>query len=145
MIEVLRCNVDLFDLQSCDIVVCGANSSEPILTKAHLKIGAIVVDLAVPANAVPEVQESSEYVYLKGGIIELPLIEGVPQELNSVIFPFEKGESYACMAETIALAFEGQTQNDFTGPITLSKLQEIERIMAKHGFRVKRLKVKDSF
>jgi acetylornithine/succinyldiaminopimelate/putrescine aminotransferase/predicted amino acid dehydrogenase len=132
-------------LDSCDVIICGANVSKPILFPSQIKKGAIIVDIAVPANASKEVIESDQYFYIKGGIINLPETGGQLQALNSVIFPFELGESFACMAETIALAFEETLPNEFFGPLTLEKLNHIKLIMDKNGFKVKCFKLADSF
>lgn len=52
-------------------------------------------------------------------------------------FGFPPGKAYACMAETIALALEGRFEDYTLGKhLTRERVEEIDAICKKHGFRV---------
>jgi predicted amino acid dehydrogenase len=52
-------------------------------------------------------------------------------------FGFPAGKSYACMAETMALALEGRFESYTLGKdLTVAQVEEITSIAEKHGFRL---------
>src|SRR5689334_13640903 len=52
-------------------------------------------------------------------------------------FGYPAGKAYGCMAETMALALEGRYEDYTLGKkIEIERVKEIERIAAKHGFKL---------
>jgi len=52
-------------------------------------------------------------------------------------FGLPPGKTYACMAETIALALEGRFEDYTIGKdISIERVKEITQIAWKHGFRL---------
>ena len=69
---------------------------------------------------------------IDGGMVDVP----GPVNFN-FDFGFPAGKAYACMAETIALALEGRMENYTLGKkISRDKVEEIDRIAKKHGFKL---------
>jgi predicted amino acid dehydrogenase len=69
---------------------------------------------------------------IDGGMVDVP--GPVDFHFN---FGFPPGKSYACMAETMALALEGRFEDYTLGKeITRSRVEEIAAIAKKHGFRL---------
>ncbi len=99
----------------------------------HLKPGAVVCDVARPRDVSKTVAEKrNDVLVIEGGLVEVP---------GRVDFHFDFGfplkTSYACMAETIALALEGRYQNYSLGKdLTVPQVKEIERIARRRGFKL---------
>jgi hypothetical protein len=62
----------------------------------------------------------------------------VPGQVNfNFDFGFPPGKSFACMAETMALALEGRYEDYTIGKdLTLERVMEIGSIATRHGFRL---------
>ena len=130
-------------LSNCDVVLTGTNSTEAFINGSDLKANTIIVDLAVPGN-VDVASLVNSQTYIKGGIIELPIIDGQPQALKSAIFPLEPGESYACMAETMGLALVDYKGCHLTGDIDVQSVAKVSELLKNEGFLIKRYKVTDN-
>jgi fatty aldehyde-generating acyl-ACP reductase len=73
-----------------------------------------------------------DILVIDGGMVDVP--GSVDFHFN---FGFPPGKSYACMAETIALALEGRFEDYTVGKeITLEQVREITAIAERHGFRM---------
>jgi predicted amino acid dehydrogenase len=73
-----------------------------------------------------------DILVIDGGMVDVP--GPVDFHFN---FGFPPGKSYACMAETIALALEGRFEDYTLGRhITRERVDEITAIADKHGFRL---------
>lgn len=129
---------------NADIIFTGTNDTKVLLLPEHVKKGAIVVDISIPSNVSPAIQNNNDYTYLKGGIAALPEDKGKIQCLESVILPFGEGECFACMAETFGLAFSAPWSANWTGEIRSENIKAISQIMEKTGFGLKRAKVESS-
>jgi predicted amino acid dehydrogenase len=73
-----------------------------------------------------------DVLVIEGGMVEVP---------GPVDFHFDFGfppkKSYACMAETMALALEGRYEDYSVGKeLSVEQAQEIGAICAKHGFKL---------
>ena len=74
----------------------------------------------------------NDILVIDGGMVDVP--GPVDFHFN---FCFPSGKSYACMAETMALALEGRFEDYTLGKeITRERVMEITAIAHKHGFRL---------
>jgi predicted amino acid dehydrogenase len=116
----LRVSSDYKYLHDYDIVMTGTNSLKSFIDSEHLKEDALVIDIGVPRNVNPQIQENRKDVQLLlGGLVALPSLEQ-QKGIDSSFFPLEKNEIFACMAETLLLTFMCHylPQHKFTnGPI----------------------------
>jgi predicted amino acid dehydrogenase len=74
----------------------------------------------------------NDILVIDGGMVDVP--GPVDFHFN---FGFPVGKSYACMAETMALALEGRFVDYTLGKdITRAQVEDIAMIAKKHGFRL---------
>jgi fatty aldehyde-generating acyl-ACP reductase len=124
---------DLNALYQADLVLTVTSAVDAIIQPEHLKSGAVVCDVARPRDVSKRVAEQRDDVLVfEGGLVEVP---------GSVDFHFNFGfppkTSYACMAETIALALEGRYESYTLGKdLTVAQVKEIGEIAARHGFKL---------
>jgi fatty aldehyde-generating acyl-ACP reductase len=76
--------------------------------------------------------QRNDVLVIEGGLVEIP---------GDVDFHFDFGfpprTSYACMAETMALALEGRYESYTLGKdLTVAQVKEIEGIARRHGFKL---------
>lgn len=130
---IMHTNTSMEMLQFADIIITVTSSIETIIDPKHLKPGCVVCDVARPRDVSARVAESRDDVLvIDGGMVEVP----GPVKFN-FDFGFPSGKAYACMAETFALALQGQFENFTLGKsITRQQVEEIDRICDKHGFQL---------
>jgi fatty aldehyde-generating acyl-ACP reductase len=124
-------------IKDADIVIFTTSAIEvPFTTTVNsLKKNAIVCDIPSPRNISKELCEMrKDVLIIDGAVIDPPKTARIGLKLslkNDLIF--------ACMAETMILAFEGKTQEDFSTGFkpNLNKVAEIKALAAKHGFEIK--------
>ncbi|MCX5707679.1 MAG: hypothetical protein NTY14_01655 [Candidatus Omnitrophica bacterium] len=124
-------------IKDADIVIFTTSAIEvPFTTTVNsLKKDAIVCDIPSPRNISRELCEKrKDILIVDGAIIEPPKTAKVGLKL-----PLKNGFIFACMAETMILAFEGKTQEDFSTGFKpdLNKVAEIKALADKHGFEIK--------
>ena len=125
-------------LPGADIVVSATSSTAALITPKNLKYGAIVCDVSQPSNVSEEVlKRRPDVLVIDGGIVEIP---GRPS--LGWNFGFEKGEAYACMAETMMLALDHHYENMSMGStgITLDSILYTKKLADKYGFKLANLK-----
>ncbi|NLZ28131.1 MAG: aminotransferase III, partial [Firmicutes bacterium] len=125
-------------LPGADIVVSATSSTDALITPQNLKYGAIVCDVSQPSNVSEEVLERRpDVLVIDGGVVEIP---GRPS--LGWNFGFEKGEAYACMAETMMLALDHHYENTSMGStgITLESILYTKELAARYGFKLANLK-----
>ena len=115
-----------------DLILTATSAGQPLIFPQHLKPGAVVCDVARPRDVSPRVMEERKDVLLiDGGLVKTP--EGVDFGFDYGLPP---GLTFACMAETIALALEGRFEDYTVGKdLSLERIAEIEQIAQRHGFR----------
>lgn len=126
-------STDINTIYDADLVLTVTNALTAIIEPKHLKPGAVVCDVARPRDVSRKVaQERDDVLVIEGGMVEVP--GPVDFHFN---FGFPPKMSYACMAETMALALE-QRYEDYTigKDIAVSKANEIAHIASHHGFRL---------
>ncbi len=126
-------STDMNAIYDADLILTVTSAVHAVIEPRHLKPGAVVCDVARPRDVSRLVADQRDDVLvIEGGMIEVP---------GPVDFHFDFGfpprMSYACMAETMALALEGRYEDYTIGKdITVAQALEISRIAAKHGFRL---------
>ncbi len=115
-----------------DLILTATSAGEPLIFPEHLKPGAVVCDVARPRDVSPRVvRERQDVLLIDGGLVETP--EGVDFGFD---YGLPAGLTFACMAETMALALEGRFEDYTVGKeLSLTKVAEIEGIARRHGFR----------
>ena len=124
-------------IKEADIMIFTTAAIEVPLaaTTANLKRGAIICDIPSPRNISKEIAEQrKDILVIDGAVIEPPETVRIGLKL-----PIKDGFIYACMAETMILAFEDKTQDDFSTGFKpdLHKVAHIKELAAKHGFKIK--------
>ena len=129
----VEASLDLNSVRQADLVLAATSAVSAIIQPEHLKPGAVVCDVAVPRNVSPRVSKVREDVLIiEGGMVEVP--GSVNFHFN---FGYPAGKAYGCMAETMALALEGRYEDYTLGKkIDIERVKDIERIAARHGFRL---------
>jgi fatty aldehyde-generating acyl-ACP reductase len=124
-------NIDL--IYDADLILTVTSAVEEVIYPEHLKPGAVVCDVARPRDVSRLVADKrNDVLVIEGGMIEVP---------GPVDFHFDFGfppkMSYACMAETMALALEGRYEDYSIGKeLTVEQAREIGEICTRHGFRL---------
>jgi fatty aldehyde-generating acyl-ACP reductase len=115
------------------VIISASSSVEPLIDSLDLQVGAIVCDIARPRDVAAKVgKERDDVLVIEGGIVEIP----GPVNFN-FNFGYPPKTSYACMAETMILAFEGKFEDYSLGTeIELEKVRETTNLARKHGFKL---------
>ena len=129
--------IDKALLRDADIVITATSTPANLIDVKYLKPGALICDISIPKNVLPEsVNLRQDILVIDGGIIKVP---------GDVDFHFDiglpPGLTYACIAETMILALEGRFESySLGGNISLAKVKEIAQLGAKHGFKLAELR-----
>lgn len=120
-------------LRQAQMVITVSSAVGAIIQPEHLAPGSVVCDVARPRDVSARVaSERDDVLVIDGGMVEVP--GQVDFHFN---FGFPPGKSYACMAETMALALEGRFEDYTLGKnISRQQVDEITGIAEKHGFRL---------
>lgn len=129
----LQASVDLGALADCDLILTVTNDVHAVIYPEHLRSGSVVCDVARPRDVSSRVAAvRQDVLVIEGGMVEIP----GPVNFN-FDFGFPPGKSYACMAETMALALEGRFEDYTLGKdISRAQVEEIRAIAQRHGFRL---------
>ncbi|MFA5321112.1 MAG: hypothetical protein WC373_00425 [Smithella sp.] len=124
-------------IKDADIIIFTTSAIEvpSAVTTNNLKKGAIICDIPSPRNVTEELYTMrKDILVIDGAVIEPPRTAKIGLKL-----PIKDGFIFACMAETMLLAFEGKTQDDFSTGFKpdLNKVAQIKALAAKHGFEIK--------
>jgi predicted amino acid dehydrogenase len=129
----LSISLDVGSIYRADIVIAVSSAVHAVIEPQHLKPGAVVLDVARPRDVSRQVEaQRDDVLVIEGGMVE------VPGQVNfNFDFGFPPGKSFACMAETMALALEGRYEDYTIGKdLTLERVMEIGSIATRHGFRL---------
>jgi predicted amino acid dehydrogenase len=123
-------------VRQAHVVVTATNATNSVIGPDDLRTGAVVCDLARPANVSREVAEARpDVVVIDGGIIAAPDGSSLGQ------FGLGKDRIYACMAETMMLTLGGHLQNTSLGTdLSPETLELVRSLAAEHGFAVAELR-----
>jgi predicted amino acid dehydrogenase len=124
-------------VKEADIILTVTSAISTIIEPENLKPGAIVCDVAIPANIAKEVVNLRDDIFVfEGGLAKLPYQNEVKDRTFNELMP--TGSIYGCLAEGIVLTFEGRFENYSIGRgnITEDKVNEISKIAKKHGLQL---------
>jgi fatty aldehyde-generating acyl-ACP reductase len=129
----VRESLEIGAIYHADLILTVTSATASIIEPQHLKPGAVVCDVARPRDVSQRVAEGRDDVLvIEGGMVEVP--GPVDFGFN---FGFPPGKSYACMAETMALALENRYEDYSIGKhVDLAQVDEIGAIASRHGFRL---------
>ena len=120
-------------LSKSQLILTVTSAVHDVILPEYLLAGSVVCDVARPRDVSAMVAAArDDILVIDGGMVDVP--GPVDFHFN---FGFPPGKSYACMAETIALALEGRFEDYTLGKkITRERVDEITAIAEKHGFRL---------
>jgi predicted amino acid dehydrogenase len=120
-------------LRHAQLILTVTSAIHDVIRPEFLLPGAVICDVARPRDVSAMVAAvRDDILVIDGGMVDVP--GAVDFHFN---FGFPQGKSYACMAETMALALDGRFEDYTLGKdITRSRVDEIAAIAAKHGFRL---------
>ncbi|PKM77293.1 MAG: aminotransferase III [Firmicutes bacterium HGW-Firmicutes-15] len=118
-------------LAECDLVIATSNSPEYLIYPGHLRSGAVVCDVARPADVAPEVYvQRDDVLILEGGLVQYPDTVSFGPNLG-----YRDGVNLACLSETVLLALEGDCQDYSIGNrLALETVHYLRELAKKHGF-----------
>lgn len=102
----VRTATSLDAVRDADLVLLLTSAADALIGSAHLKRGAVVLDDTQPRNTDPRLlTERPDVLVIDGGVAAVPGIEvrgdiGLP-----------RGLAYACLCETMLMAFSGHTES----------------------------------
>jgi fatty aldehyde-generating acyl-ACP reductase len=120
-------------LSEAQLILTVTSALHDVIRPEYLQPGSVVCDVARPRDVSAMVAAArDDILVIDGGMVDVP----GPVNFN-FNFGFPPGKAYACMAETIALALEGRFEDYTLGKhLTRERVEEIDRIAKKHGFRL---------
>ncbi|HJS17433.1 MAG TPA: hypothetical protein VJ785_01705 [Anaerolineales bacterium] len=135
----VRARAELFTSTTMDVlaetqlILTVTSATHDIIQPRHLQPGSVICDVARPRDVSAMVASArDDILVIDGGMVDVP--GPVNFHFN---FGLPAGKAYACMAETIALALEGRFEDYTLGKhLTRERVDEIDRIAKKHGFRL---------
>lgn len=125
------------DLRDCNLIIATSNSPDFLIYPEDLQAGAVVCDVARPADVAPSVYQREDVLILEGGLVQYP---------DNICFGanlgYRDGVSLACLSETVLLALEGDCQDCSIGnKLSLENVHYLRNIAARHGFGLAGLKM----
>jgi fatty aldehyde-generating acyl-ACP reductase len=127
----------LDDIRTADVVLTVTSSGGALVKPEMLKRGAVVCDVSRPRDVSWQTgQQRADVLVIDGGLVRVP---------GPVDFGFDyglpAGMTYGCMAETMALTFEGLYEDFSLGKdLPLAQIRRVAAIATKHGFALTALR-----
>ncbi|RME06920.1 MAG: shikimate dehydrogenase [Anaerolineae bacterium] len=127
----LSLSTEVTDVAQARMVLTVSSAARAIIRPEHLAPGSVVCDVARPRDVSAMVAAvRPDVLVIDGGVVSVP---------GPVDFHFDfglpPGMTYACMAETMALALEGRLEDYTLGKqIERWRVDEISAIARRHGF-----------
>ena len=120
-------------LADARLILTVTSAVHAVIRPEFLQPGSVVCDVARPRDVSAMVARvRDDILVIDGGMVDVP--GPVDFHFN---FGFPPGKAFACMAETIALALDGRFEDYTLGKhITRERVEEINLIARKHGFRL---------
>jgi predicted amino acid dehydrogenase len=118
-------------MRDADIVIAVTSALDAVVEPEHLKVGAVVCDVARPRDVSRRVvQQRDDVLVIEGGVVSVP--GDVDFHFN---FGFPPKTAYACMAETMILALENRLEDYSIGrDLDADRVHEIGALGDRHGF-----------
>lgn len=119
---------DLHDLKAAKVVIVVTAGSGDIIRSEHLAKGALIYDNTQPRNTSPRLLEQRKDVtIIDGGIVATPGVNfGIDIGLKAK-------QAYACLAETMLIALERNSERNHVGNIKPEVAKEMLSLMHKHS------------
>lgn len=133
-------------INNADVVVSATSALTTIINPSDLKPGAIVCDVALPANIAREVsRQRNDVLVFEGGLSSVPFYKKIKNKKWNILMP--TNGIFGCVTEGLLLGFEKKKENYSIGRgnITDEKLWEIWSIALKHGFELSEFFCGDHF
>ncbi len=124
---------DLGALAHCQMILTATGAGRPVLDEVALTAGTLICDVARPHDTSLRVRARSDLTVIDGGLVSLPdpTLRFGPGNLQGL----PDGIQLACLAETILLALEGDTQNHGIGDaVALAEVDGMMTLATRHGF-----------
>lgn len=124
---------NMAELTKAHFIITVTSAVDTIIEPQHLRPGAVVCDVSRPRDVSKQVAEQRpDVLVIEGGMVEVP----GPVNFN-FDFGFPPKMAFACMAETMALALDGNYASFTLGKdIKLSQVKTIDTIAKRHGFKL---------
>lgn len=125
----IKISPKIHSIKNAEIVIVATSSPEILVNSEDLKYGAIVYDVTQPQNVSPAIaKKRKDLLIIDGGIVKTPGINyqfdlGLPPETT-----------FACLAETLILAAEGEYNSCLVGKVQLEKVKEMVELAEKYNF-----------
>ncbi len=126
-------SVNVADLKEADAIITVTSTDAAIIMPEHLKVGAMICDVARPRDVSGRVgKERPDVLVIEGGVVL------VPGDVDfGLDFGFPAKTAYACMSETMMLALDGRPESFTLGKtVSVEQVQETLRLADKHGFKL---------
>jgi predicted amino acid dehydrogenase len=116
--------------RSADLLVTASSATGALIAAQDLPHGATVCEVSRPFNLAAEIESKRPDLQLiRGGVVEVP---GLPHLGD---FGLERGQAFACMAETMLLALEGERQHFSLGArLSMVEVDRLSALARKHDF-----------
>ncbi|MEO7453295.1 MAG: shikimate dehydrogenase [Fimbriimonadales bacterium] len=118
-------------ISSADVVITVTSAEGEVIQPEHLKVGAVVCDVARPRDVSIRVsKERDDVLVIEGGVV------AVPGDVDfGMSFGFPEKTAYACMSETMMLALDGRAESFTLGKdVTAEQVQETREMAKRLGF-----------
>jgi predicted amino acid dehydrogenase len=121
-------------LGDCDVIITATSAfAQRVVDISRCKPGAVICDVALPADIPPEEAElRPDVLVIEGGEVLIP---------GDVVFDYDiglpPGVAYACLGEAALLAMDGRFECYTIGrDIDPERVKEIYRLFQKHRFQL---------
>lgn len=135
MVEVFKRTKDA--VKEADIILTVTSAISVLIEPEDLKPGAIVCDVAIPANVAKEIAGARDDILaFEGGLAKPHFMDDIRENEWRRATPPDS--IFGCLSEGILLALDGRFENYSIGRgnITEAKIEEMFGIEKKHGFDV---------
>ncbi len=124
---------DISRVKEADVIVTVTSADTAVIEPDHLKVGAVVCDVARPRDVSQRVAKTRpDVLVIEGGVVKVP---GKPD--FGVDFGFPPGTAYACMSETFMLAMEDRLESFTIGKdVSIEQVKETQEMAARLGFEL---------
>jgi len=118
-------------------IILSATSSGKIIEQAWLLPGSIVIDVGLPKDVIGVKPTRSDVLILDGGYVTLPWRIPFIYRLISSFFGIGGNNVFACLAETMIMAFEDKKESVSVGRnLSIEVIKDIGYLGKKHGFSI---------
>jgi len=124
-------------VRDADIILTVTSAVSVLIEPGDLKPGAIVCDVAIPANVAKEMSVArNDVLAFEGGLARPYFMDDIKRNKWQRATP--PNSIFGCLSEGILLALDGRFENYSIGRgnITEAKIKEMFEIEKKHGFDV---------